>query len=60
MPYIEQLNVNNIAQRSSTIESGFSPVRDESSKSLLAFDLEEADIMLQSSKNSDVRIVASS
>ena len=46
--YIGQLIVDNIAQPSSTIESGFSPVRDDS------------DIMLPSSKNRDVGIGASS
>ena len=60
MPYIEQLIVNNIAQPSSTIQTGFSPVRDGSSRSLLGFDFEEAGIMLASSKKSDVGIVASS
>ena len=60
VPYIEQLIVNNIAQPSSNIQSGFSPVRDGSSRSLLGFYFEETDIMLTSSKKSDVGIVASS
>ena len=61
MPYIEQLIVNNIVQPSSTIQSGVSPVRDGSSRSLLGFDFEETDIMMPSSnsKKSDVGILLS-
>ena len=50
VPYIGQLIVDNIAQPSSTIESGFSPVRDDSStfKVMIKFlfYFKEADIML--------------
>ena len=60
MPYIGQLIADNIAQPSITIESGFSPVRDDSSMIKILFYFKDADIVLPSSKNSDVGIGASS
>ena len=59
VPYIGQLIVNNIAQPSSTIKSGFCEMTLQL-KVLIKFYFENADNMLSSSKNSDVGIGASS
>ena len=59
VPYIGQLIVNNIAQPSSTIESGFCEMTLQL-KVMIKFYFEKAAIMLSSSKNSDVGIDASS